>query len=68
VKLGFERRPKTKDARHTFSTKMKNEGASTEMIQEALGHADPTTTQNYLDSFITEKKKELALKLIPKTQ
>jgi integrase/recombinase XerD len=51
-------------ARHTFSTVLKRSGASTEYIQEALGHVDPKTTQSYLDSFEMEVKKEYAGKLL----
>ncbi|GAA0564451.1 site-specific recombinase XerD [Chitinophaga japonensis] len=50
--------------RHTYSTFMKRSGASTEFIQEALGHADKSTTENYLDSFEKDVKKEFAGKLI----
>jgi integrase len=51
-------------ARHTFSTVMKRSGTSTEFIQEALGHADLKTTENYLDSFENEVKKAFAGKLV----
>lgn len=51
-------------ARHTFSTVLKRSGASTEFIQEALGHTDMKTTENYLDSFEKEVKKEYAGRLI----
>ena len=50
--------------RHTYSTVMKRSGASTEFIQEALGHMDKKTTENYLDSFENQVKKEFAAKLI----
>jgi integrase len=50
-------------ARHTFSTVLKRSGVSTEYIQEALGHVDLRTTENYLDSFEMEVKKEFASKL-----
>jgi integrase/recombinase XerD len=50
-------------SRHSFSTIMKNSGASTEFIQEALGHADKKTTESYLDSFEKEIKKEFSNKL-----
>src|SRR5699024_5453717 len=50
--------------RHSYSTVMKRSGASTEFIQEALGHADKKTTENYLDSFENEVKKEFAAKLV----
>ena len=42
---------------------MKNSGAGTEFIQEALGHTDKRTTENCLDSFEKEIKKEYAGKL-----
>lgn len=50
--------------RHSYSTVMKRSGASTEFIQEALGHADKKTTENYLDSFENEVKKEFAAMLM----
>lgn len=50
--------------RHSFSTMMKRAGASTEFIQESLGHSDKKTTENYLDSFEKETKKEFANKLV----
>jgi integrase/recombinase XerD len=50
-------------SRHTFSTVLKRAGASTEFIQESLGHADKKTTENYLDSFEKEIKKEFASRL-----
>jgi integrase/recombinase XerD len=42
---------------------VKRSGASTEFIQEALGHTDSKTTENYLDSFENNMKKEFAKKL-----
>jgi len=33
-------------------------------MQEALGHTDKKTTENYLDSFDNELKKEFAFKLL----
>ena len=64
IKLKIERRVSTYVARHTFSTVMKRSGVSTEFIQEALGHTDIRTTENYLDSFEKEIKKEYAAKLL----
>jgi len=61
--LGIEKKVTTYVARHSFSTILKKSGASTEFIQEALGHTDVKTTQNYLDSFDKEIKKEFADKL-----
>jgi integrase/recombinase XerD len=65
TKLGIDKKLTTIVSRHSFSTIMKNSGASTEYIQEALGHTDKRTTENYLDSFEKEIKKEFAAKLIP---
>lgn len=62
--LGIERRITTIYSRHSYSTQMKRLGASTEYIQEALGHMDKKTTENYLDSFGKEIKKEFAEKLL----
>ena len=63
--LGIDIKIGTLEARHTFSTRMKRSGASTEYIQEALGHMDKKTTENYLNSFEKEVKKEFAAKLSP---
>lgn len=62
--LGIEKNGTTYVARHTFSTVLKRSGASTEYIQESLGHADKSTTEGYLDSFPKELKKEFANKLL----
>jgi integrase len=50
-------------SRHSFSTQLKRSGVSTEFIQEALGHTDIRTTENYLDSFENDVKKQFAGKL-----
>lgn len=63
-KLGINKKTTTYVARHTFSTVLKRSGASTEFIQEALGHTDLKTTENYLDSFEKEVKKEYAGRLV----
>jgi len=52
--LGIYKKAITYVARHTFSTALKRSGASTEFIQEALGHTDIKTTESYLDSFDRE--------------
>ncbi len=49
--LGIEMKVRSLEARHTFSTQLKRSGASTEYIQEALGHMVKKTTENYLNSF-----------------
>ena len=51
-------------SRHSFSTHMKRSGASTELIQESLGHSDKSTTENYLDSFDNEVKKNYSNMLL----
>ena len=62
-RLGFDRKVTTIVSRHSFSTQLKRAGASTEFIQEALGHTDKKTTENYLDSFEQEIKKSFSLHL-----
>jgi integrase/recombinase XerD len=61
--LGINKKATTYVARHTFSTVLKRSGASTEYIQEALGHSDIKTTENYLDSFENDMKREYANRL-----
>lgn len=61
--LNIEKKITSIVSRHSFSTHMKRVGASTEFIQEALGHNDKRTTENYLDSFENDMKKEFAMKL-----
>jgi integrase/recombinase XerD len=58
--LGIDKKITTIVSRHTFATVMKRSGASTEFIQESLGHTDPKTTENYLGSFENSVKKEFA--------
>lgn len=62
-KIGLNKKATTYVARHTFSTILKRSGASTEFIQEALGHSDIRTTEHYLDSFEKETKKDFSLRL-----
>jgi integrase len=64
-KLCINRKITTIVSRHSFSTQLKRSGASIEFIQEALGHTDKKTTENYLDSFEKEMKKEYAGMLAP---
>jgi integrase len=54
----------TYTARHTFSTVLKRSGASIEFISESLGHSDLKVTQNYLDSFEDDFRKEMSLRLL----
>jgi integrase len=62
--LGIDKNITTIVSRHTFSTQLKRAGVSTEFIQEALGHTDKRTTENYLDSFENEVKKQYAQNLV----
>lgn len=41
-------------ARHTYATILKNQGISTSIISQALGHDSEKTTQIYLESFQNE--------------
>ncbi len=50
-------------ARHSCATIMKNSGASTEYIQEMLGHSSVNVTQNYLGSFESETRQKNAQEL-----
>jgi integrase len=58
--LNIDKKITTIVSRHSFSTQLNRSGASTEFIQEALGHTDKRTTENYLDSFNKEVKKQYA--------
>ncbi len=58
--LGIERKLTTYSARHSFATKLKRAGISTEFIGESLGHFNLDITKRYLDSFENEQKKEIA--------
>lgn len=62
--LNIDKKITTIVTRHSFSTQLKRTGVSTEYIQEALGHTDKKTTENYLDSFEKEVKKQYANKLL----
>lgn len=44
-------------SRHTYAMRLKNSGVSEDIISEALGHKDLSTTKVYLDSF---QKDEIA--------
>lgn len=49
--LGIEKKISMRKSRHSLANSLKNSGASTEFIQETLGHADKQTTENYLSEF-----------------
>ncbi|MCD4737485.1 MAG: tyrosine-type recombinase/integrase [Bacteroidales bacterium] len=64
--VGITKKVTMYTARHSFSTILKRSGASIEYISESLGHSNIKTTENYLDSFEDEVKREYANRLIPK--
>lgn len=63
-RLEIDKKVTTITSRHSFSTTLKRSGVSTEFIQEALGHTDKSTTENYLDSFENEIKKQYSSLLL----
>lgn len=62
--LGMEENITTYWARHSYSTILKNSGASTEFISEQLGHSSTKVTSGYLDSFEDEQRDNMAKKLV----
>jgi integrase len=54
TELGLNKEVTTYFARHSFATVLRNSGASTEFISEALGHSNIKTTQSYLAGFEQE--------------
>lgn len=58
--VGIDKNITTYFARHSFATVLKKHGMSPLFISESLGHSSLKTTQNYLDSFEDEQKKEIA--------
>ncbi len=65
-KLGIDENISTYYARHSYSTIIRDSGASTEFIAEQLGHQSTKVTQSYLDSFSTDTKREIQQSIIPK--
>lgn len=61
--VGIEKEITTYTARHSFSTVLKRSGAPIAYISEALGHSDMKTTENYLDSFEDNVKRQYAAHL-----
>lgn len=59
-KVGIEKDVTTYTARHSFATVLKRSGAPVEFISESLGHKDIRTTEDYLDSFEDDVKKQYA--------
>lgn len=56
--VGVEIPIRIMEARHTFSTILKNSAVSQHYVKEALGHTSLQTTENYLARFEDEYKKE----------
>lgn len=52
---GVNKHITTYTARHSWATVLKRAGVSTDFISEGLGHSDVATTENYLDSFESDK-------------
>ncbi len=63
-KVGINKRVSTMTWRHSYATILKRSGASTEFIQESLGHTDIRTTENYLDSFELDIKRKYSNNLM----
>ncbi|GAB3935356.1 site-specific integrase [Larkinella terrae] len=63
-KLGIDKDVTTYFARHSFATVLKRSGAPIEFISESLGHTDLRTTENYLDSFEDDVKREYTKALL----
>ncbi|QIP12231.1 site-specific integrase [Spirosoma aureum] len=64
IELGIDKPVTTYTARHSFSTVLKRSGAPIEFISESLGHHDLRTTENYLDSFEDDVKRQYANNLL----
>jgi len=62
-KIGIDKNISTYYARHSFASVLKLSGENIAYISEALGHSNLQTTENYLSSFDTEKRKESQKKL-----
>jgi integrase/recombinase XerD len=63
--IGINAQISTYYARHSYSTIIRDSGASTEFIAEQLGHQSTKVTQSYLDSFPKESKKKFQQSIIP---
>jgi integrase len=53
----------TYSARHSFSTILRNCGASIQYIKESLGHNSTQTTENYLNTYPDDLKRKFAQQL-----
>lgn len=66
--LGIEKEVNNMVCRHSYATITKRSGASTEYVQEALGHSTKTTTEIYLGDYEDVVKKEFSGKLLAFTK
>ncbi len=57
-KLGIEASLNSYTARHSFATILLRSNAPLKFISESLGHANISTTENYLASFEPEQEEE----------
>lgn len=62
-KVGISQHVTTYTARHSFATVLKRSNAPIAFISESLGHKDLRTTENYLDSFEDDTRKQWAASL-----
>lgn len=61
--IGINEDISTYYARHSFASMLKDSGESIEFISESLGHSNIIVTENYLNSFKSDKRKETQKKL-----
>jgi integrase/recombinase XerD len=54
----------TYTARHSYATKLKRSGASSDFIRESLGHKSLSTTEKYLASFDMDTKRSFQSELL----
>lgn len=62
-KIGIDENISTYYARHSFASVLKLEGEDISYISESLGHSNIKTTENYLSSFDSDKRKASNMKL-----
>jgi integrase/recombinase XerD len=65
AKIGIDENISTYYARHSFASVLKHSGADISYISEALGHSNLQTTQIYLSSFDSIRRKNEQRKLKP---
>jgi integrase len=64
LKIGIDENISTYYARHSYASILKLAGEDVAYISESLGHSNLQTTENYLSSFDTEKRKKAQSKLL----